>query len=495
MRYAFTSVFMLSLMVPVYSAQAEALPPSDIAALSKELKEIKQNYEQKVAALEARIKQLESTQKTASAKTENVQVSALEDRVKELESTKNTATKKDSTGVYSSAGGKISGNEFNPAISLILDGRYTDSDSSELTLPGFQLGGEAGLPEKGFSTGHNELVVSANIDDKFYGSMATAIVYEDGETEVELEEAFIETLTLGSGFTAKGGRFYSGIGYLNSVHDHAQDFADRPLVYEAMFGGHLVDEGVQVRWVAPTDIYLNLGAEVTSGSEFPGGENSNNNNGLAFFAKTGGDIGISSSWQLGTSYYQSDFDVREAGGHDHGEVEVTADNELLDGDVDVAGIDFVYKWAPNGNSKETNFKLQAEYFVKNEKGFSEFTEDTDSAEANYDGEQTGFYVQGVYQFMPLWRLGLRYDHLEADNNITNFTDLGINEDEYLEESALGTENDPKRTSVMLDYSPSHFSRFRLQYSQFDNGYEGEETNDMLTLQYLMSLGSHGAHAF
>ncbi len=389
--------------------------------------------------------------------------------------------------------GKISGNEFNPAISLILDGRYTDIDNSELELPGFQLGGEAELPENGFSTGHNELSISANIDDKFYGSMTTAIIYEDGETEVELEEAYIETLKLGSGFAIKGGRFFSGIGYLNSIHDHAHDFADRPLVYDAIFGGHLVDTGVQARWVAPTDLYFSLGVEVTRGSEFPGGENEDNNNGLAFFVKTGGDIGSSSSWLLGASYYESEFDVREAGGHGHGDEEEGADNELLNGKVDVAGIDFVYKWAPNGNSKQTNFKLQAEYFVKNEEGDSEFTEGANTAEANYDGEQKGYYIQGIYQFMPAWRVGLRYDYLEADNTVTNFAGSGIDEEEFLEESSLGTEGDPDRSSIMLDYSPSHFSRIRLQYSQLDNGHD--ETNDIITLQYVMSLGSHGAHTF
>ncbi|MFT6791030.1 MAG: hypothetical protein ACJA04_000230 [Cellvibrionaceae bacterium] len=399
-----------------------------------------------------------------------------------------------STGAYSASAGKISGNEFNPAISLILDGRYTDIDSNELELPGFQLGGEAGLPGNGFSLGHNELSISANIDDKFYGSMTSAIVYEDGETEVELEEAYIETLKIGSGFTIKGGRFLSGIGYLNGIHNHAHDFADRPLVYDALFGGSLVDTGVQVRWVAPTDLYLSFGTEVTSGSSFPGGENEDSNKGMAFFVKTGGDIRTNSSWQLGASYYQSEFDVREAGGHHHGSEEASADNELLNGDVDVAGIDLVYKWAPNGNSKQTNFKLQAEYFVKNEKGFAEFTEDTNTAEADYDGKQTGFYVQGVYQFMPAWRVGLRYDRLSADNTIANFVDNGIDEDEFLEESGLGVEgDDPTKSSLMVDYTPSHFSRIRLQYSELDNGHE--ETNDMIVLQYTMSLGSHGAHSF
>lgn len=391
------------------------------------------------------------------------------------------------------AAGKISSNEFNPAISLILDGRYTDIDSSELELPGFQLGGEAGLPDNGFSTGHNELSISANVDDKFYGFMTTAIVYEDGETAFELEEAYIETLKLGSGFTIKGGRFYSGIGYLNGIHDHAHDFADRPLVYDALLGGHLVDSGVQARWVAPTDVYLSFGTEMTSGSSFPGGENEDNNSGLAFFVKTGGDINISSSWQLGASYYQSEFDVREAGGHHHGGDAAAADNELLNGEVDVAGLDFVYKWAPLGNSKQTNFKFQAEYFVKNENGMSEFAEDANTAEADYDGEQKGYYMQGVYQFMPAWKVGIRYDQLSADNSVSNFVDGGIDEDEFLEESGLGTEDDPTRVSMMLDYSPSHFSRIRLQFAQLDNGHD--ETNDMITLQYTMSLGSHGAHTF
>jgi hypothetical protein len=395
---------------------------------------------------------------------------------------------------YSHGEGKISGSEFNPAISLTLDGRYTDIDSSELELPGFQLGGEAGLPDNGFSTGHNELSISANIDDQFYGSMTSAIVYEDGSTEIELEEAYIETLKLGSGFTLKGGRFFSGVGYLNGIHDHAHDFADRPLVYDAIFGGHLVDTGIQARWVAPTDMYLSLGTEITKGTEFPGGDNADNNNGLAFFVKTGGDMSTSSSWQLGASYYESEFDKREAGGHSHGGGAAAADNELLNGEVDVAGIDFVYKWAPNGNSKNTNFKLQAEYFVKNEKGESEFTEGANSATADYDGEQTGWYIQGVYQFKPAWRVGLRYDLLSANNTITNFVDSGIDEDEFLEESSLGTEgSDPDKTSIMIDYSPSHFSRIRFQYSQLDNGHAA--TNDIITLQYTMSLGSHGAHPF
>ena len=398
------------------------------------------------------------------------------------------------TYAQSNTPGRITGNEFNPAISFIIDARYTEIDDDELEIAGFQLGGEAELPEQGFTTGHNEFAISANVDDKFFGLANTAIIFEDGETEIELEEAFVETLTLPAGFTIKAGRFYSNIGYLNTIHDHYHDFADRPLVYDAILGGHLADTGIQTRWVAPTPIYLMLGAELLAGSGFPGGESSENNQGLSAFAKTGGDIGDSSSWQFGLSYYQSDFDVREAGAHAHGGEEEEADNELLDGEVEVTGIDFVYKWAPQGNSRDRHFKLQAEYFFKKEEGLAELIEGENSAEALLDGEQQGFYVQAVYQFVPMWRVGLRYDYLNADNDLSDFESNGIDAEEFLEESSLVTIDNPQRYSIMFDYSPSHFSRIRMQYSRFDNGFD-EETNDIFMLQYLMSLGSHGTHAF
>ncbi len=396
--------------------------------------------------------------------------------------------------------GRISGNEFNPAISLILDGRYVDKEAGDLVLPGFQLGGEVGLPERGFTTGHNELALSANIDDTFYGALHAAIAQHDGETKLELEEVFVETLGLGQGVTIKGGRFFSGIGYLNAIHAHAHDFADRPLVYDALFGGRLADTGVQVRWIAPTEHYLNLGAEITSGSVYPSGQNSSSNKGLGVFVKTGGDWGVSSSWQLGASYYRSKFNERKTDAHVHSDVSDVS-NRLDQGKVDIAGLDFVYKWAPNGNSRETNLKLQAEYFVRNEQGKAKIIVShplfgccVEAAAADYDGKQAGFYAQAVYQFRPGWRFGVRYDRLRAENKITNFfSGRGVDLDRFLQDSGLGTEGDPNQTSLMLDYAPSHFSRIRLQYSHLDNGHE--KKYDTMMLQYVMSLGSHGAHTF
>ena len=63
--------------------------------------------------------------------------------------------------------------------------------------------------------------------------------------------------------------------------------------------------------------------------------------------------------------------------------------------------------------------------------------------------------QGVYQFMPRWRSGYRYDRLD-DGSV----DFGPNS-----ANLPLTDYKPTRHSLMLDYSPSEFSRLRLQYSK------------------------------
>jgi hypothetical protein len=46
---------------------------------------------------------------------------------------------------------------------------------------------------------------------------------------------------------------------------------------------------------------------------------------------------------------------------------------------------------------------------------------------------------------------------------------------------------------MVDFSPSEFSRVRLQFAR-DRAHEGFEDNQLF-LQYQTSLGAHGAHSF
>ena len=377
---------------------------------------------------------------------------------------------------------------FNPDISLILDGRYTDLEKDHYELPGFQLGGEAGPGTEGFSLGHNELAISSNIDDRFYGKMTTVFADHGGETEVELEEAYVETLGLGAGATIRAGRFFSGVGYLNEQHPHAWDFTDAPLIYRGLFGNKLRDDGLQVRWVAPTDLFMQFGAEVGRGERFPAGGAANDGTGTrAAFAEFGGDIGRSRShsWLLGLSRWEADVEDRAGGGHghDHGGAEEAV--FAFSGDSTVNAVDFVWKWAPLGNPTERNFKFQAEYFQRDEEGDISHVHDCVPHTSSYDGTQSGWYAQTVYQFMPRWRVGLRYDQLNVDNegsNPTLLANAGLDDEDHT----------PTRSSIMVDYARSEYSRLRLQYNRDESSPEAE---DQLYVQYIMSLGSHGAHKF
>ena len=116
-----------------------------------------------------------------------------------------------------------SANRFNPAIGVILNGRLISTPNDfEFSLPGFFPIEETGPGEQGLQLGESELNMNANVDDKFYASITLAF----GE-ETEVEEAFIQTTSLGNGFNIKAGRFFSSIGYLSNKHAHSDNFANR----------------------------------------------------------------------------------------------------------------------------------------------------------------------------------------------------------------------------------------------------------------------------
>lgn len=411
-----------------------------------------------------------------------------EKRISELESRLLLAEQETQTDTMATNTGSSNlpkGNAFNPAISLILEGKYASYKNApeSYELPGFALGGEAELASDGFSLGHSEISLSANVDNYFYGKLTAALAEHEGETKIEIEEAFIETLGLGNGITVRAGRFFPAIGYLNQQHPHAWDFADAPLVYRGMWGQQYIDDGMRISWVAPTDLYLELGTELFAGSKFPAGSSSSSGFDVGtVFANLGGDISSSSSWQAGISLYSADVKESQSGGHNHGGA---AEIPTFTGDSDAIGLNAIYKWAPSGNFRNQSLTLQGEYFYREEDGIVELAGSSPLEETTYDGKQNGVYLQGVYQFQPQWRAGLRYDYLTSDNK-------GSDAD-VLAEAGLDDEGiNPSRWSAMLDWTPSEFSLVRLQYNR-DKSYE--DADDQLFLQYVMSLGAHGAHSY
>jgi hypothetical protein len=324
----------------------------------------------------------------------------------------------------------------------------------------------------------SELSLAANIDPWWRGQ---AFISLHPDNTVSVEEAVVQSQALGEGLSLKAGRFYSSVGYLNSQHAHTWDFVDAPLAYQAMLRGQYNDDGVQVKWLAPTDQYIEMGLELTRGSGFQGNASGRNGAGaMAMSLHTGGDVGDSHTWRAGLS-------VLNAKSNQEG---LTTLNALgvpvmnaFSGSTRVWVVDGVWKWAPEGNATRTHFKLQGEYLQTSRQGDMSYdvvgANLTDAARLNL----SGWYLQSIYQFMPRWRVGWRTERLNAGTPYFGANSLAL----------TGQAFGPSQNAWMLDHSPSEFSRMRLQWAR-DRSQSGVPDH-RLYLQYQMSLGAHGAHSY
>lgn len=422
----------------------------EIDALRAEIRQMREVYESRLAELESRLRRAEAPPGEPLAGTPPASPSAA----------------------------PVADARSMPEISLVLQGRYAHRKAGERHVTGFLAGGHEHGGKRGFSLDHTELTLAADIDPHLRGYANLAFA----DDEVALEEAWFQTLGLGNGLSLKGGRFLSGIGYANEQHVHAWDFVDNSLMHQVLFGAHLAQDGVQLKWLAPAEQFVELGLELGRGSRFPGSDAGGDGNGIgawSAFARTGGDWGDASSWRAGLSYLHAKPKDRDS------EVEVDEQHleTLFSGDSRTWLADFVWKWAPDGNPKSRNLKIQAEYFWRRESGAMVCEGGSCGEEpAAYASRQSGWYAQAVYQFMPRWRLGLRYDRL--DGGSADFGELPVEAENH----------DPRRWSLMADYSPSEHARFRLQWAR-DRSMAGSPDDSQVTLQYIHTLGAHGAHKF
>ncbi len=417
------------------------------------------------------------------------------------------------------------GREFNPAMSVILDFTYAYSTEEAEEPAGFELGehshGHGHDHDHGIADGFNlrelELTFTGTVDPYFD---AMAMVTMSGH-DIEVEEAHITTRMLPAGFQIKAGQFLSDVGYINKKHLHDWLFADQPWMREFLFGDEgLNEKGIQLSWLPPTPLYTRLGVEVLEGESpgvaayegpgrhqivsltpGPGGAPTRNRwrapDGLrerdgprlfTGFAKFAPDIGLNSALQFGAfGGYSRAYQAKEA--HSSGRL------ETWDGDAWFAGADIVYKYDGQGVMGHRNLVLQAEYMFRQldldyqSREFVNFSTLAATDANRQRWKQDGLYVQGVYGFAPRWTAGLRADVMGLVND--GYAGRGVPE-------RFGTSY---RWTGQLSYAPTEFSRIRLQAGYADpahddngNGHDHHEAW-MFVLQYNVSLGAHGAHAF
>ena len=417
------------------------------------------------------------------------------------DSSTKTQVQNDSTG-ESSYNASFSQVQFVPDISLILDASYVQRNMKDETYNSLEVPdmihsaaeeAEAGHSHgamngrNGFNLNYAELAFYSAVDP-YFDLFAVCHLSTGG---AELEEAYFTTLMLPYGFKIKGGKFLSGFGRINEQHAHSLDFAERPLVYQAIFGGEGLNEtGMRLSWVAPTDFYLVLAAESLMG------ENESSFGSVGFKSPNGEtDINGTRYPELYVGNIRSSLDIGNltllsgisgAFGKariNHGIDETGEEGHAMEGDSMVLGGDITLRWQFDS---VRYMALQSEYLFRHMDG-DLYTKDTGDVvtKAGIDKKQSGLYAQLVGGITREWRMGLRYDLL----HLNRVKKGGVRQD------LAG--NDP-RLSAMAEYKPTEFSRFRAQYNYDRSRYTESgtrEVNHEMIIQANLLIGAHGAHSF
>jgi hypothetical protein len=334
---------------------------------------------------------------------------------------------------------------LNPDISLIGDfigtaGRNTVSPSRSLELHESEVG------------------MQAIIDP--YARVDTFISF--GETGVNVEEGYITFTSLPAGLLLKVGKMRADFGKVNTIHNHALPFIDRPLVTNNLVGGEdgIDDAGISLsRFLpAPKNWFLEGTAQVFRGdSDDVFTAYRHQDLSVVGHLRAYRDLSESTNLDLGVSYSRGN----SAG--------ITAPDPSKFF-TNLYAADASLRWKPLRRA------IYHSFLFRNELVWS--ARDQLSPLNVFQTQHAfGLYSDAEYRVNRRWTVGGRFDRSGRATN-ASLTDTGF--------------------SCILTYWPSEFSQIRGQYRY---GHLWDVPNDRFTnaneflLQFIFVMGAHGAHPF
>ena len=110
---------------------------------------------------------------------------------------------------------------------------------------------------RGFSLVNAEIVLDGAVDPYFKGFANIALkLDQNDQTAVELEETYLQSMSLPLNLQLKAGQFLADFGRQNTQHPHQWAFVDNALILTRTFGPDgLRGIGGQLSWLAPTPFF------------------------------------------------------------------------------------------------------------------------------------------------------------------------------------------------------------------------------------------------
>lgn len=376
-------------------------------------------------------------------------------------------------------------------LDLSFDALVAAGTSTANDIPQLELGGHD-PNQRGFTVQNLETVFEGKVDPYFRGQ-ANIILQIDaqGETTIEAEEAYLESMSLPWNLQVKAGQFFSEFGRLNPSHPHAWDFVDQPLVNGRFLGPDgLRSAGARVSWLTPTPFYSELFCALANSQGGTVYSFRNDHEGQPFFGRPSIDRGVSSlADMLFVPRYVASFNLSEAQTLMAGASAALGPNSSgMDADTQIFGIDLFWKWkSPRQHAGFPFVTWQTEAMLRRFHAGAYAGDPTATPPAPALPGETlndwGLYSQVAWGFHKGWVAALRGDYVFPDH-------LG----QY--EQILGP--DPERASRWrlspnLTYYPSEFSKIRLQYNYDQRHNIGVDNSVWVQFEFL--LGTHAAHKF
>src|SRR5438034_1538665 len=369
-------------------------------------------------------------------------------------------------------------------MNISFDGLFALAYSSARDFDHIEVG-DHDPQQRGFNARNTELAFDGAVDPYFEGFANIVFKLDnDNETDVEVEEAFMQTTSLPFNLQLKGGQFFAAFGRLNPTHPHTWDFADTPLVNGLFLGPDgLRGVGAQASWTLPLPWYSQLIFASQNGRGSTGFSFRNPGDDGMFFDRISTDRPARGLQHVVWIHrFENSVNLSETQTVLAGVSGAFGSNETgANSRTQIYGADLLYKWKSARAEGGFPFvKWQTEFMYRRFEAGHGANDSFPVAETFHDW---GLYSQVLWGFKKGWVAGIRGDYVDMQDS--DFTD--------------DLDRQPRwRLSANLTWYPTEFSKIRLQYNQDfleENFFLSAREVESVFLQWEFILGAHGAHKF